>query len=285
MTSPALFQSFSPDRPLAFIGGGNMASAILGGLIQRGLSQAAVRVIEPFEAARSRLKQAYGVDAQSAPDAGLAGSALVVWAVKPQTFQDAAAQAAPYLGRPGPALHLSVAAGIRSDSIAAWLGSQRVVRSMPNTPALIGQGMTALFARDSVTKADRALVETVIAPTGDYLWVGAETQLDAVTALSGSGPAYVFLFLEAMIEAGTQMGLPADQAKRLAIATFSGAAALARDSSEPPSVLRERVTSKGGTTYAALTSLEQAQVPQAFIAAMHAACQRATELGDEFGRA
>jgi pyrroline-5-carboxylate reductase len=143
--------------------------------------------------------------------------------------------------------------------------------------------MTALFARDSVTEADRALVETVIAPTGDYLWVGAETQLDAVTALSGSGPAYVFLFLEAMIEAGTQMGLPADQAKRLAIATFSGAAALARDSSEPPSVLRERVTSKGGTTYAALTAMEQAQMGPLFEKALEAARARAAELGDEFG--
>jgi pyrroline-5-carboxylate reductase len=285
MTSPALFDSFSADRPLAFIGGGNMASAILGGLIQQGLSPKAVQVIEPFEEARNRLNQAYGVEAAPAAGPSLADVALVVWAIKPQTFRDAAAQVALHLGRPSAALHLSVAAGIRSDSIAAWLGSERVVRSMPNTPALIGQGMTALFARDAVTASDRALVDAVIAPTGDSLWVSAEAQLDAVTALSGSGPAYVFLFLEAMIEAGTQMGLPSDQAKQLAIATFSGATALARDSHEPPSVLRERVTSKGGTTYAALTSMQQAQVPEAFIAAMHAACRRATELGEEFGRA
>ncbi len=291
MTSAPLSLPLSSDRPLAFIGGGNMASAILGGLVQRGLPAAAVRVVEPFEEARQRLKSSFGVQAQAAAGPELAGAALVVWAVKPQTFKEAAAQVAPHLAGPagtdgsGAALHLSVAAGIRSDSIAAWLGSERVVRSMPNTPALVGQGMTALFAREAVSAADRALVEAVIAPTGDYLWVGQESQLDAVTALSGSGPAYVFLFLEAMIEAGTQMGLEAEQAKRLAIATFSGAAALARDASEPPSVLRERVTSKGGTTYAALTSMQQAQVPQAFIAAMHAACRRATELGDEFGRA
>ena len=284
----SLLARFSPDRPLVFIGGGNMASAILGGLVQRGLTPEAVRVVEPFEEARRRLLASFGVQAQAAAGPALAGAALVVWAVKPQTFQEAAGQAAPHLvGGTGAeaALHLSVAAGIRSDSIAHWLGSERVVRSMPNTPALVGQGMTALFARQAVTSEDRALVDAVIAPTGDYLWVAQERQLDAVTALSGSGPAYVFLFLEAMIEAGTQLGLEAEQAKRLAIATFSGAAALARDSSEPPSVLRERVTSKGGTTYAALTAMQEARVPQAFIAAMHAACRRATELGDEFGKA
>ena len=284
MTSPALFQSFSPDRPLAFIGGGNMASAILGGLIQRGLSQAAVRVIEPFEAARSRLKQAYGVDAQSAPDAGLAGSALVVWAVKPQTFQDAAAQAAPYLGRPGPALHLSVAAGIRSDSIAAWLGSQRVVRSMPNTPALIGRGITGLFALAAVEAQHKETIEAIVGTTGQWVWLEHEDLLDAVTALSGSGPAYVFYFLEAMVEAGTQMGLSPAQARQLALATFSGASALAADSSEPLALLRERVTSKGGTTHAALTALQAADVKAHFMAAMESARKRAQELGQEFGR-
>jgi pyrroline-5-carboxylate reductase len=236
------------------------------------------------------LQTSFGVQAQPAAGPELAGAALVIWAVKPQTFKEAAGQTAPHLlsgsaAGADAALHLSVAAGIRSDSIARWVGSERVVRSMPNTPALVGQGMTALFAREAVTAADRTLVEAVIAPTGDFLWVEQERQLDAVTALSGSGPAYVFLFLEAMIEAGTQMGLSAAQAKRLAIATFSGGAALARDSSEPPSVLRERVTSKGGTTYAALSAMQEAQVPQAFIAAMHAACRRATDLGDEFGKA
>jgi pyrroline-5-carboxylate reductase len=284
----SLLARFSPERPLAFIGGGNMASAILGGLVQRGLAPQAVRVVEPFEEARQRLQTSFGVQAQAAAGPALAGAALVVWAVKPQTFKEAAGQAAPHFNHGSAAdaaLHLSVAAGIRSDSIARWLGSERVVRSMPNTPALVGQGMTALFAREAVTAADRALVDAVIAPTGDYLWVEQERQLDAVTALSGSGPAYVFLFLEAMIEAGTQMGLEAEQAKRLAIATFSGAAALAREASEPPSVLRERVTSKGGTTYAALTAMQAARVPQAFIEAMHAAGRRATELGDEFGKA
>ncbi len=274
--------SLPSQQPLAFIGGGNMASAIIGGLIQQGLPASLIEVVEPFEATRARLKALFGIDAQADAGPRLQRAGLVVWAVKPQTFKEASAQARPHLG---PALHLSVAAGIRSDSIATWLGSERIVRSMPNTPALVGQGMTALFARAAVTGDDRAQVEQVIRTTGEYLWVDAEPQLDAVTALSGSGPAYVFLFLEAMIQAGAEMGLDRAQAKRLAIATFSGASALARDSEEPPEVLRERVTSKGGTTYAALTSMQADQVPQAFIKAMHAACRRATELGNEFGKA
>ena len=154
---------------------------------------------------------------------------------------------------------------------------------MPNTPALVGRGMTALFARAAASADDRALIEQVITPTGEFLWVDSEPQLDAVTALSGSGPAYVFLFLEAMIEAGTQMGLAPEQAKRLAIATFAGAAQLARQSEESPQVLRERVTSKGGTTYAALTAMQAAGVSAAFVQAMHAAHRRAGELGEEFG--
>ncbi|MEY4712356.1 MAG: putative pyrroline-5-carboxylate reductase [Pseudomonadota bacterium] len=275
--------TLSPSQePLAFIGGGNMASAIIGGLIRQGLPAASIEVVEPFEQARARLQQSLGVQAMAAPGPQLERASLVVWAVKPQMFKEAAAQVRPHLGQP---LHLSVAAGIRSDSIAAWLASERVVRSMPNTPALVGQGMTALYARAAVHAQDRARIEQVIATTGQFLWVGKEKHLDAVTALSGSGPAYVFLFLEAMIDAGAQMGLTREQAKRLAIATFEGASHLARRSEEPPEVLRERVTSKGGTTYAALTSMQQDQVPQAFIRAMQAACRRAGELGDEFGKA
>ncbi|RYY48792.1 MAG: pyrroline-5-carboxylate reductase, partial [Comamonadaceae bacterium] len=187
-------------------------------------------------------------------------------------------------GHVGDALHLSVAAGIRSDSIAGWLGTERVVRSMPNTPALVGKGMTALFARSAVTEDDRARIEQVIATTGEHLWVEREQQLDAVTALSGSGPAYVFYFLEAMQQAGAEMGLSPEQARRLAVGTFAGAAELARASADPLALLRERVTSKGGTTYAALTSMDDDAVKARFVKAMHAACKRATELGDEFGR-
>jgi len=272
----------STQEPLAFIGGGNMASAIIGGLIQQGLPASRIEVVEPFEEARARLQQSFGVQAMATPGPQLQRASLVVWAVKPQMFKEAALQVRPHLAQP---LHLSVAAGIRSDSIAGWMQSERVVRSMPNTPALVGLGMTALYARAGAGAADRTRIEQVIATTGEFLWVDDEPHLDAVTALSGSGPAYVFLFLEAMIEAGAQMGLTREQAKRLGIATFAGASELARRSDESPAVLRERVTSKGGTTFAALSAMQQDQVPQAFIRAMQAAYRRAGELGDEFGKA
>lgn len=258
-----------------------MASAIIGGLLKQGLPPSRVGVLEPFDAAREHLNRQYGVQASEQPEQALAGADLVVWAVKPQTFRQAAADAAAHCAG---ALHLSVAAGIRSDSMAGWLGTERIVRAMPNTPALVGRGMSGLFARAGVSDADRARVEGVIATTGEHLWVEHESQLDAVTALSGSGPAYVFYFLEAMVEAGREMGLEEAQARRLAIGTFAGASELARRSDEPLSLLRERVTSKGGTTYAALTSLEQQRVKAAFVEALHAAGRRATELGDEFGR-
>ncbi|HZN48438.1 MAG TPA: pyrroline-5-carboxylate reductase [Ramlibacter sp.] len=266
---------------IAFIGGGNMASAIIGGLIKQGLPPTQVAVVEPFAEARARLQQQFGVVAEEHAGPALAAAGLVVWAVKPQTFKDAAAQARAHVQQ---ALQLSVAAGIRSDSMSAWLGTERIVRSMPNTPALVGKGMTALYARPAVTAQDKARVEQVIATTGEHLWVSQEQHLDAVTALSGSGPAYVFYFLEAMTQAGTEMGLDAEQARRLSVATFAGASELARASSEPLATLRERVTSKGGTTYAALTSLEQDGVKASFVKALHAACKRAEELGDEFGK-
>jgi len=270
------------NEHIAFIGGGNMASAIIGGLLRQGLPAGKIQVVEPFAEQRARLVEQFGVSVSEAPGAGLKSAGLVVWAVKPQTFREAAAQTRAHTQA---ALHLSVAAGIRSDSIAQWLGTERVVRSMPNTPALVGKGMTALFARPAATAADRTAVERVIQTTGEYLWLNDEVQLDAVTALSGSGPAYVFYFLEAMIQAGLDMGLDGAQARQLAVGTFVGASALAHASDEPPEVLRARVTSKGGTTYAALTAMEQAGIKQQFIQAIQAARQRAGELGDEFGAA
>ena len=273
--------SGNAGKVVAFIGGGNMASAIIGGLVRRGTAARDIEVVEPSGEARQRLKAQFGVDAHEAAGSALGRAALVVWAVKPQTFRDAAKAAAAHVK---PALHLSVAAGIRSDSIAAWLGSGRIVRAMPNTPALVGKGTTALFARDGVSAADRSWVEEVVATTGEFLWVGAETDLDAVTALSGSGPAYVFFFLEAMTQGGIEMGLAREQAYQLALGTFAGAAELARTSTEPPEVLRQRVTSRGGTTHAAITSLERDHVQALFIKALHAARDRARELGDEFGR-
>ena len=271
----------STDTPLTFIGGGNMASAIIGGLLRKGLSPTLIDVVEPHAPQRDKLTAEFGVHVHEAPAAALNRAALVVWAVKPQTFRDAALAAAPHTSG---ALHLSVAAGIRSDSMVGWLGSERIVRAMPNTPALVGQGMTGLFARPAASAGDRVLAETVVGTTGRYVWLPQESDLDAVTALSGSGPAYVFYFLEAMRRAGTEMGLSPETATALAIGTFTGASQLAQASSEPPEVLRERVTSKGGTTYAALTSMAESGVADAFVKAMHAARERARELGDEFGR-
>jgi pyrroline-5-carboxylate reductase len=266
--------------PIAFVGGGNMASAIIGGLIRQGTPAALIEVVEPFEDARLKLHKSFGITALTTPGPALARAALVVWAVKPQTFKEAALQTRFHTKS---ALHLSVAAGIRSDSIAHWLGTERVVRSMPNTPALIGKGITALYARQAVSAPDRSVVERVIATTGEHVWLHQEGLLDAVTAISGSGPAYVFYFLEAMIEAGVAMGFTRDEAHKLAVGTFVGASELARTSAEPPEILRQRVTSKGGTTHAAITSMDQDRLSMLFQRALQAARQRAKELGDEFG--
>jgi pyrroline-5-carboxylate reductase len=265
---------------LAFVGGGNMASAILGGLIAAGHPADRVVVVEPHAPQADVIRQKYGVRVEAAGGAALAGADVVVWAVKPQVFDEAATPCAPFVGG---ALHLSVMAGIRSDAIARAIGSERVVRAMPNTPALIGEGIAGLFARAAVTDADRAAIERVLAPTGETLWVAKESDLDAVTALSGSGPAYVFFFLEAMMQAAADMGLDEAQGRRLAQATFKGATSLARASGETPETLRSRVTSKGGTTYAAITAMESAGVKPAIVAALRAAQARAKELGDEFG--
>ncbi|WP_411884594.1 pyrroline-5-carboxylate reductase [Polaromonas sp. YR568] len=280
--TPSSTTSTTSIEHIAFVGGGNMASAILGGLLKQGLPASQIQVVEPLAEQRAKLTQQFGVQVHEGPGAWLAAASLVVWAVKPQVFKDAALQTRFHTKN---ALHLSVAAGVRSSSIARWLGTERVVRAMPNTPALVGKGMTALFAREAATDADKVAIEKVLKPTGDFLWLAEEAQLDAVTALSGSGPAYVFYFIEAMIEAGTDMGLPLAQARQLAIGTFVGASALAQASDEPPQELRARVTSKGGTTYAALTSMEQDRVKMQFMRAIHAARQRAAELGDEFGGA
>ncbi len=265
---------------IAFIGGGNMAGAIIGGLCKSGRAASNLIVVDPGEAQRDKLSADFGVVTLATAGPALATVDMVVWAVKPQLFAAAAAPCAAHVSQ---ALHLSVMAGIRSDAIARATGTERVVRAMPNTPALIGQGIAGLFARNAVLPAERAEVEAVLAPTGRSLWVAREEDLDAVTALSGSGPAYVFYFVEAMMQAALEMGLSAEQGKTLALATFAGATSLALASNDPPEVLRERVTSKGGTTFAALSSLEADGVKAAIVRALKAAQQRAVELGDQFG--
>ena len=272
----------STHPTITFIGGGNMASAIVGGLIRQGHPASALQIVEPWNEQRARLEQQFpGITVLPAAGPALKPSGLVVWAVKPQTFKEAALASQPHLAD---TLHLSVAAGITSESMAGWLQTQRIVRAMPNTPALVGLGMTGLFARQGASEADRALVEAVMKTTGDLVWVAEETQLDAVTALSGSGPAYVFYFLEAMRDAGARMGLPPEVAYQLAVGTFVGAATLAQRSDDPPQTLRERVTSKGGTTYAAITSMEVSDMKALFEKALIAAQTRAAELGAEFGK-
>ena len=265
---------------IAFIGGGHMASALIGGLLRGGRPAESVLVVEPAEAQRAHLRQAFGVTAQAAADARLAAAGTVVWAVKPQLFVQAAAPCVAFVG---PALQVSVMAGVRSAALVRASGSEAVVRSMPNTPALIGRGIAGLFARDAVSAAQRSEVQALFAPTGATLWVAREEDLDAVTALSGSGPAYVFYVLEAMMQAALEMGLSAEQGKALALATFDGATALAAASSETPATLREQVTSKGGTTHAAIASLQADGMAAAFVKAVRAAQARARELGDEFG--
>jgi pyrroline-5-carboxylate reductase len=265
---------------IAFIGGGNMASAIIGGLVGAGHPRDRIVVVEPSEAQRQRVVDAFAVRTAASADATLADAALVVWAVKPQVFQLAAAPCRDHVGA---ALHLSDMAGIRSDAIARAVASERVVRAMPNTPALIGQGIAGLFARPAVTDADRAQVEAVLAATGQTLWLDSEAALDAVTALSGSGPAYVFHLVESMLEAARRMGLPDDAARRLAVQTVAGSAALVASSTDSPETLRRNVTSPNGTTQAALAVFESHGVKAAIVEAILAARDRAKELGDELG--
>ncbi|GAA6142949.1 pyrroline-5-carboxylate reductase [Hydrogenophaga sp. 5NK40-0174] len=267
---------------ITFIGGGNMASAIIGGLIKQGHSPEVIHIVEPWDEQRQRLRAQFpGVALYDAAGPSLPPTDMVVWAIKPQVFKEVALASAPTIN--ADALHLSVAAGISSDNISHWTGSERVVRAMPNTPALVGLGMTGLFARDAVTADDRKMVDTVVATTGSFVWCDSEAQLDAVTALSGSGPAYVFYFLEAMRDTGVEMGLSPELAMELATGTFIGAATLAQRSDEPPQTLRDRVTSKAGVTFAALSHMEAQGVKAHFQGAMRAAKQRSQELGKEFG--
>ncbi len=263
---------------IAFIGGGNMSSALIGGLLASGTAPSALRVVEPFAAQRERLQQRFpGLTVLEAASSALTAAQAVVWAVKPQQFAQAAAECRPHLSD---ALQVSIMAGVRCAAIARQTGAQRLVRTMPNTPALIGQGITGLFASTQATVADRALADALLAPAGSRVWVEREEQLDAVTAVSGSGPAYVFYLAEAMSRAGEELGLSAAQARELALATLAGAAALAQGSSESLATLRANVTSKGGTTAAALAVFDAAQMQSTIVQALHAADRRAKELGD-----
>ena len=266
---------------ITFIGGGNMASALIGGLLRQGYLPAQIRVVEINAEGREKIKREFKVEAVAELATGVADSNVILLAVKPQQLSVLAQQLAPLLGDH---LVISIAAGVRAKDLSRWMGGhKRVVRAMPNTPALIGAAVTGLYALADVNKEEKNNAETILAAVGSVLWFDREELLDAVTALSGSGPAYVFYFIEAMQKAGQELGLDARQARQLSLETLFGAAKLASQSEENVAALRARVTSPGGTTERAMQALENAGVKNAIIGAIHAANQRARELGDEFG--
>jgi pyrroline-5-carboxylate reductase len=267
---------------IAFIGGGNMATALIAGLVKGQGAGTQVHVVDPNPEALERLAAQYGATTAGAIDAAVAAVDVIVLAVKPQQMREVASALAPHLT--GGPLVLSIAAGIRGADLSRWLGGYgAIVRAMPNTPALIKQGITGLVALAGVSDTQRTAADAVLRAVGQTVWLDDEALIDPVTAVSGSGPAYVFYFLEAMVAAAQEMGLTAQQGRELALATFAGATQLAAQSDETLEVLRQRVTSKGGTTHAAITSMEGAGVKAAIVEAMKAAAARGRALGNELG--
>lgn len=267
---------------ITFLGGGNMAAALIGGLVKQGFDAAGVQVVELTAEGREKLSSQFGVRAIDALDDQALACDVLVLAVKPQQLK---AAVAPIAGRLSSQVVVSIAAGLRLADIGRWLGDYRkLVRAMPNTPALIGAGITGLFADASVDAAGRAAAEQVLSAVGSTVWVPDEAQIDGVTAISGSGPAYVFHFIECLQASGEAIGFDAATARKLAIDTVLGAAKLAAGSDESPGVLRERVTSKGGTTEAALKSFAADGLPAIVERAVKAAESRGRELGDQLGR-
>ncbi|HLY97127.1 MAG TPA: pyrroline-5-carboxylate reductase [Sideroxyarcus sp.] len=266
---------------LTFIGGGNMAKALVGGLIKRGYSPSKIRVVDVSKERCVELHNEFGVRAATEMMEAVANGDAVILAVKPQQLREVALQLAPVIdGR----LVISVAAGIRTQDLARWLGTHNIVRCMPNTPALIRCGVTALYAMPAVTPEQCHSAEAILGAVGTTLWVEDEEMLDAVTAISGSGPAYVFYFIEAMQQGAYELGLDEAEARQLVLDTFIGASKLAESSKEDIATLRARVTSKNGTTERALNTMEANQVKMDIVAAIHAAAVRSKELGDELGK-
>jgi pyrroline-5-carboxylate reductase len=267
---------------VAFIGGGNMASAIIGGLVAKDFPRGDLLVVEVDSNARTRLTAAYGVKAIEAPAAALGEADVIVLAVKPQNMRDAARALSRRIANP---LVVTIAAGIRTADLARWLEERRrIVRAMPNTPALVHAGITGLYAPPELGTDDRQAAEDLMASVGATLWFEREADLDAVTAVSGSGPAYVFYAIEALEKAARELGLAEGASRSLALWTFVGATKLAIERGEEPARLRAEVTSRGGTTERAIEVLEAAHVKAHFVEAVKAACQRSRELGDAFGK-
>lgn len=267
---------------ILFIGGGNMADALIGGLLQQGFAAGEFTVVDISEEARSRISAHHGVRAVAHVDAAGEDVDVVLLAVKPQHMAGACKALAGTLQR---ALVISIAAGIRTTDLRRWLGGrERLVRAMPNTPALLRAGVSGVYAAPGASAQDRRDAERILGAVGSVVWFDSEAALDAVTAVSGSGPAYVFYFIESLEEAARSLGVDAASARKLALHTFLGAARLAAESEEAPEVLREKVTSKGGTTERALAKLNAAGVKSMIVTAVRAAAERARELGDEFGK-
>jgi pyrroline-5-carboxylate reductase len=272
-----------------FIGGGNMAQAIIGGLLAKGHAAASITVTEPLAATRQRLEHEFKLKTFDGTLGDILETtiapALIVLAVKPQQMREVALSLAPQLSAlTNKPVVLTIAAGIRLQDLQRWLGGHtQLARCMPNTPALIGAGISAVYAAPAVDAAQRDAIRAVLAAVGQVLWVDGEDQLDSATAVSGSGPAYVFYFIEALQQAAIELGFEPQSAQQLALETFLGAARLAARSTDPVSVLRERVTSKGGTTERALASLQASAVKQHIVDAVLAANARAIELGIQLG--
>ena len=262
---------------IAFLGGGNMATALIGGLVAKGTDARSISVVEVSAAARERLGGRYPVQIAAAPDAALQSAEVLVLAVKPQDAKAALASI-----RVKTQLLISIAAGITLDALSRWLGGHRkLVRCMPNTPALIGAGITALYALPEVTAEDRGRAQGILAAVGEVVWVSEERLLDPVTAVSASGPAYVFWFIEQLAATAEKLGLEKQTSMKLALHTVLGAARLAAASEESPATLRKNVTSKGGTTEAALRVFDEEKLGERFARAVEAASRRATELGKD----
>jgi len=257
-----------------------MAAALAGGLIEAGWSGENLLIVEPAESQRRRLREDLGIDALATPGPALSRASVIVWAVKPQVLQAAIQQAVPWLNDP---LHISIAAGVTSEAISQWTQSRRVVRVMPNTAALVGAGVSGLAGLEGVAPVDRRLVEQIFSPTGYCFWVESDERLDAVTAVSGSGPAYVFHFMEAFQAAAEATGFDRETARDMILKTVSGAVAQAEATRTEFAVLRQNVTSKRGTTEAALAVLDLQDTAGALRNAVNAAHVRAGELSHELG--
>ena len=267
---------------ITFIGGGNMASALISGLLQQGYAARQLYVVEINAENREKIKHEFGVSVVADLASGIAESDVILLSVKPQQLFELTQKLAPLLRNQ---LIISIAAGIRATDIMRWLGDyQRVVRAMPNTPSLVRSGVAGLYATSNVGEQDRRNAESVLVAVGSTLWVDEEEMLHAVTAISGSGPAYVFYFIESMQQAGIELGLTPVQARQLSLQTFVSASKLASLSDEDAATLRARVTSKGGTTEQAIQTMEKNDIKCKIIAAIHAASKRSHEMSDEFSR-